>query len=141
MGGFEVESRFASGDIIGVSKDILRAMATEAAQLIENARLVQAEEAGRRYQQELGIAASIQQRLLAVTLPEVPFARVNGRNMSCKEIGGDFFEAVNTPQGLAVVLADVSGKVVSAALLPSILQGLVPSHLTPATPLPVLVDA
>ena len=38
----------------------------EAAQLVENARLVQAEEAGRRYQQELGIAASIQQRLLAV---------------------------------------------------------------------------
>jgi len=43
----------------GVSKDILRAIATEAAQLVENARLVQAEEAGRRYQQELSIAASI----------------------------------------------------------------------------------
>src|SRR6202165_3008 len=110
MGALYVDSRFASRDIAGVSKDILRAIATEAAQLVENARLVQAEEAGRRYQQELSIAASIEQRLLAVTLPEVPFARVNGRNMSCKEIGGDFFEAVNTPQGLAVVLADVSGK-------------------------------
>ena len=106
MGALYVDSRFASRDITSVSHDILRAIATEAAQLVENARLVQAEEAGRRYQQELGIAASIQQRLLAVTLPEVPFARVSGRNMSCKEIGGDFFEAVNTPAGLAVVLAD-----------------------------------
>ncbi len=141
MGALYVDSRFASRDITSVSHDILRAIATEAAQLIENARLVQAEEAGRRYQQELSIAASIQQRLLAVTLPEVPFARVNGRNMSCKEIGGDFFEAVNTPQGLAVVLADVSGKGVSAALLASILQGMVYSQLISGMPLTEIVDA
>ncbi len=141
MGALYVDSRFASRDITSVSHDILRAIATEAAQLIENARLVQAEEAGRRYQQELSIAASIQQRLLAVTLPEVPFARVNGRNLSCKEIGGDFFEAVNTPQGLAVVLADVSGKGVSAALLASILQGMVYSQLISGMPLVEIVDA
>jgi phosphoserine phosphatase RsbU/P len=141
MGALYVDSRFASRDITSVSNDILRAIASEAAQLVENARLVQAEEAGRRYQQELGIAASIQQRLLAVTLPEVPFARVNGRNLSCKEIGGDFFEAVNTPQGLAVVLADVSGKGVSAALLASILQGMVYSQLISGMPLVEIVDA
>ncbi|MGA7687383.1 MAG: SpoIIE family protein phosphatase [Terriglobales bacterium] len=141
MGALYVDSRFASRDITSVSHDILRAIATEAAQLVENARLVQAEEAGRRYQQELGIAASIQQRLLAVTLPEVPFARVSGRNMSCKEIGGDFFEAVNTPQGLAVVLADVSGKGVSAALLASILQGMVYSQLISGMPLTEVVAA
>src|SRR5258708_13789010 len=98
MGALYVDSRFASRDISSVSHDILRAIATEAAQLVENARLVQAEEPGRRYQQELPIAPSIQQRLSSVTLPEVPFARVNGRNLSCKEIGGDFFEPVTTPQ-------------------------------------------
>jgi serine phosphatase RsbU (regulator of sigma subunit) len=124
-----------------VSHDILRAIATEAAQLIENARLVQAEEAGRRYQQELSIAAAIQQGLMAVTIPEVPFARLSGRNLSCKEIGGDFFDAVNTPTGLAVVLADVSGKGVSAALLASILQGMVYSHLIAGMPLTEIVTA
>ena len=141
MGVLYVDSRFASRDITKVSHDILRAIATQAAQLIENARLVQAEEAGRRYQQELSIAASIQQRLLAVTLPEVPFARVNGRNLSCKEIGGDFFEAVSTPEGLAIVLADVSGKGVSAALLASTLQGMVYSHLISGMPLTDIVAA
>jgi len=141
VGALYVDSRFASRDITSVSHDILRAIATEAAQLIENARLVQAEEAGRRYQQELSIAASIQQRLLAVTMPEVPFARVNGRNLACKEIGGDFFEAVNTPEGLAVVLADVSGKGVSAALLASILQGMVYSQLISGMPLTEIVAA
>jgi phosphoserine phosphatase RsbU/P len=129
MGALYMDSRFASGDISRVSSDILRAIATEAASLIENARLVQAEDAARRYQQELSIAARIQQRLMAVTIPEVPFARLGGKNLSCKEIGGDFFDAVNTKEGLAVVLADVSGKGVSAALLASTLQGMIYSQL------------
>jgi phosphoserine phosphatase RsbU/P len=141
MGVLYVDSRFASRDITSVSNDILRAIATEAASLIENARLVQAEEASRRYQQELSIAASIQQRLMAVTIPEVPFARLQGRNLSCKEIGGDFFDAVNTDQGLAVVLADVSGKGVSAALLASTLQGMIYSQLAVGVPLVEIVTA
>jgi len=130
-----VDSRFASRDITGVGQDILHAIATEAASLIENARLVQAEEEARRYQQELSIAASIQQRLMQVKIPEVPFARLRGRNQSCKEIGGDFFDAVHTKEGLAVVLADVSGKGVSAALLASTLQGMIYSHLSAGMPL------
>jgi phosphoserine phosphatase RsbU/P len=141
MGALYLDSRFASRDISSVSHDILRVIATEAASLIENARLVQAEEAARRYQQELSIAASIQQRLMAVTIPDVPFAKMRGRNLSCKEIGGDFFDVVNTEDGLAVVLADVSGKGVSAALLASTLQGMVYSHLSARMPLPEIMAA
>jgi serine phosphatase RsbU (regulator of sigma subunit) len=135
MGVLYVDSRFASRDISGVSQDILHAIATEAASLIENARLVQAEEEARRYQQELAIAASIQQRLMQVKIPEVPFARLRGRNLPCKEIGGDFFDALNTKDGLAVVLADVSGKGVPAAILASTLQGMIFSHLMSGMPL------
>ncbi len=141
MGALYVDSRFASRDISSVSNEILQAIAIEAASLIENARLVQTEEAARRYQQELSIAAGIQQRLMAVTIPEVPFARLAGRNLSCKEIGGDFFDAVNTEDGLAVVLADVSGKGVSAALLASTLQGMIYSQLTARMPLVDIVSA
>jgi phosphoserine phosphatase RsbU/P len=141
MGALYVDSRFASRDISSVSHDILHAIATEAASLIENARLVQAEESAKRYQQELAIAASIQQRLMAVTIPEVPYAKLEGRNLSCKEIGGDFFDAVKTEDGLTVVLADVSGKGVSAALLASTLQGMVYSHLTAKMPLTEIVTA
>ncbi len=136
-----VDSRFASREFSGVGHDILRAIATEAASLIENARLVQAEEEARRYQQELSIAASIQQRLMQVKIPEVPFAKLRGRNLSCKEIGGDFFDAVNTKEGLAIVLADVSGKGVSAALLASTLQGMIYSHLSSGMPLLEVVTA
>jgi serine phosphatase RsbU (regulator of sigma subunit)/pSer/pThr/pTyr-binding forkhead associated (FHA) protein len=141
MGALYVDSRFASRDISSVSNDILHAIATEAASLIENARLVQTEESAKRYQQELSIAASIQQRLMAVTIPEVPFARLGGRNVSCKEIGGDFFDALNTKEGLTVVLADVSGKGVSAALLASTLQGMIYSQLAAGMPLVEIVTA
>jgi phosphoserine phosphatase RsbU/P len=141
MGALYVDSRFASRDISTVSNNILHAIATEAASLIENARLVQAEETSRRYQQELSIAATIQQGLMGVTIPEVPFARLDGRNLSCKEIGGDFFDAVNTEDGLTVVLADVSGKGVSAALLASTLQGMIYSQLVARMPLTEIVAA
>ncbi len=139
MGALYVDSRFASRDISKVSGDILHVVATEAASLIENARLVQAEEESRRYQQELAIAASIQQRLMAVTIPDVPFARLSGKNLSCKEIGGDFYDAVNTEDGLAIVLADVAGKGVSAALLASTLQGMMYSQLVARMPLTDIV--
>jgi phosphoserine phosphatase RsbU/P len=141
IGALYVDSRFASRDISSVSNDILRAIATEAAQLVENARLVQAEEAARRYQQELAIASSIQQRLMEVHIPEVPFARMSGRNLQCKEIGGDFYDAVSTEDHFAVFLVDVCGKGVSAALLASTLQGMVYSHLVAHMPLAEIVAA
>ena len=141
IGALYVDSRFASRDISSVSHDILKAIAVEAAQLVENARLVQAEEEARRYQQELSIASSIQQRLMEVHIPEVPFARMSGRNMSCKEIGGDFFDATSTTDHFAVVVADVCGKGVSAALLASTLQGMVYSHLVAQMPLADIVAA
>lgn len=130
-----LDSKLLSGKLSAVSNDILRAIATEAASLVENAYLVQAEEARRRYEQEMNIAASIQQRLMRVTIPDVPFARVQARNIPCKEVGGDFFDVIRTDKSLTVVLTDVSGKGISAAILASILQGLLYAQLIQDLPL------
>jgi phosphoserine phosphatase RsbU/P len=136
-----LDSRFASGAMSTVSNDIIRAIATEAAALVENADLVQIEQAARKYQQELAIAASIQQRLMAVTIPDVPFAQLHARSLSCREIGGDFFDVVVTENGLSLVVTDVCGKGISAAILASILQGMIYSQLVAKVPLPDLVTA
>lgn len=130
-----LDSKLLSGKLSGVNHDILRAIATEAASLVENAFLVQAEEAKRRYEQEMNIAAAIQQRLMRVTIPDVPFARVQARNIPCKEVGGDFFDVIRTDKSLTVVVTDVSGKGISAAILASILQGLLYAQLTQDLPL------
>lgn len=136
-----LDSKFVGSDLGQVSHDILRAIATEAAVLIENAFLVEAEEARRRYAQELAIAAQIQQGLMSVEIPDVSYAKLRAGSVACKDIGGDFFDVIKTDEDLTVVLVDVSGKGVSAALLASILQGMIFSLVTAKQPLPEIASA
>jgi serine phosphatase RsbU (regulator of sigma subunit) len=136
-----LDSHFLAGKLSSVSQDILRTIANGAATLVENAALVQAEEAARRVQQEMAIAAEIQQRLMSVTVPEVAYAKVNAVSYPCKDIGGDFFDMVHTEKGLSLVVADVSGKGVSAAVVASTLQGMLYSHLAEDSSLPEMIAA
>jgi phosphoserine phosphatase RsbU/P len=129
QGVLYLDAHFLSGKLSTVSHDILRTIANGAATLVENASLVQSEDAAKRYRQELAIAAEIQQRLMTVTVPEVPFAKVNAVSYACKDIGGDFFDLVYTDRGLSLIVADVSGKGISAAVVASILQGMLYSQL------------
>jgi len=141
QGVLYLDAHFLSGKLSTVSHDILRTIANGAATLVENAALVQAEDAAKRYRQELAIAAEIQQRLMTVTVPEVPFAKVNAVSYACKDIGGDFFDLVYTERGLSLVVADVSGKGVSAAVVASILQGMLYSQLARDSSLPEMIAA
>ncbi len=141
QGVLYLDAQFLSGKLSSVSHDILRTIANGAATLVENASLVQAEDAAKRYRQELAIAAEIQQRLMTVTVPDVPFAKVNAVSYACKDIGGDFFDLVYTDKGLTLIVADVSGKGVSAAVVASILQGMLYSQLALDLPLPGMMAA
>ena len=141
QGVLYLDAHFLSGKLSSVSHDILRTIANGAATLVENASLVQAEDAAKRYRQELAIAAEIQQRLMTVTVPDVPFAKVNAVSYACKDIGGDFFDLVYTEAGLSLIVADVSGKGVSAAVVASILQGMLYSQLARDSSLPEMIAA
>jgi len=124
-----LDSHF-SGKLSKVRHGILRTIAREAATLMDNAALVQAEEEAKRVRQELAIAADIQRRLMAVTVPDLPYARITAISSPCKDIGGDFFDVVLTEDGLSLVVADVAGKGVPAAVVASTLQGMLyPSWL------------
>ncbi len=141
QGVLYLDAHFLSGKMSSVSHDILRTIANGAATLVENAALVQAEDAAKRDRQELAIAAEIQQGLMKVTVPEVPFAKVNAVSYACKDIGGDFFDMVYTDGGLSLIVADVSGKGVSAAVVASILQGMLYSQLARGSSLPEMIAA
>jgi sigma-B regulation protein RsbU (phosphoserine phosphatase) len=141
QGVLYLDSHFLSGKLSSVNHDILKTIANGAATLVENAALVQAEDAAKRYRQELTIAADIQQRLMAVTIPDVPFAKVNAVSYACKDIGGDFFDLVYTADALSLIVADVSGKGVAAAVVASILQGMLYSQLAQDASLPEMVSA
>jgi len=92
------------------------------------------EEIRQRQAQELALAATIQQGLMAVRIPELSFASIRARNISCTEIGGDFYDVVPVQHGVAVIICDVSGKGISAAIMASMLQGMFRSELVANMP-------
>ena len=102
----------------------MRTIAREAAALVDNAQLAAIEDQARKHQEELQIAARIQQGLMAVQIPAFPFAGVEGHNIACSAVGGDFFDVISGEDMLNVALVDVSGKGISAAILASTLQGM-----------------
>ncbi|MFH1278235.1 MAG: SpoIIE family protein phosphatase [Candidatus Eisenbacteria bacterium] len=76
-----------------------------------------------RVEQELAIAKEIQQKLLPESPPVVPGLELAGISIPAREVGGDYFDFLLLDTGiLAVVIADVSGKGVPAALLMSSLR-------------------
>ena len=107
---------------------------------MENAFLAQAEESARRYREELNIAAAIQQGLMEFATPNLPYAKVHARSVACKEVGGDFYDVIATRDGLYIVIADISGKGVSAAMLASTLQGLLYGQLLAGQSLAEIAD-
>ena len=90
-----------------------------AAVKITNARLLEAEQTRLRLEQEVATAMRIQRTLLP-TLPSVPGWCCHARLESCYEVGGDLYDFHHRPDGqMVVLLGDVSGKGMGAALLMS----------------------
>src|ERR1700722_8962678 len=107
-----------------LDRQILDALAGDAASILDNARLVERERERQRLEQEIGIARDIQQALLPKNLREYPHLAVSGVNFPCLSVGGDYFDVFPLDDHrTAFLLADVSGKGLGAALLTTMLQG------------------
>ena len=100
---------------------LLSSLAIQAAPALRVAQLVrqQKEEARRRERldQELRIARLIQQTLLPRELPELPGWEVAAYYRPAREVGGDFYDFVELPDGkLGLIVADVTDKANPEAL-------------------------
>lgn len=74
---------------------------------------------------ELQIARYIQQGLLSTKLPENQQITISTTNIPCRSIGGDFFNIIKyTPAKMGLVIGDVSGKGIPAALLMTLASGI-----------------
>ncbi|MBI3191688.1 MAG: SpoIIE family protein phosphatase [Pedosphaera parvula] len=77
---------------------------------------------------ELSIARNIQRALLPKTLPQPPRFGLAGFCESAREVGGDFYDVVElTSDSLLLVIADVMGKGIPAAMFAATLRTLVRS--------------
>ena len=129
VGVLYLDSRLAAADMAGGNRELLQTLAMEASTVLENARLLEEERAKQRMEEELKVARDIQQSLLPPTLPSAGWLRAAGSSVASAQVGGDYYDvmAVNERCWGAVV-ADVSGKGVSSALLAALLQGaLIPA--------------
>ena len=124
LGLLYLDSHFGSHDFTHTGKDILHAIASQAATLLENLRMIEAERESALLRKELEIAASIQRQIIPQTLPEFPFARLCARTIPCAGVGGDFYDVIPVPNGFVAIVADVCGKGIPAALLASMVQGM-----------------
>ncbi len=107
------------------TRTALETLATEAAVAIENARLYRETMEKARMEQEMRIAAEIQQALLPKMARAGSFFAAAAASLPCRSIGGDFYDYVDLPGGaLGFALGDVAGKGPPAALLSAMMQGI-----------------
>ncbi len=98
--------------------DFLEGLALQAAVALENARNHKRNLEFARVQQDLDAARNIQRSLLPQTLPRIPGYSVAFRSDTCYEVGGDYLDIVEQPDGsLLIAVADVAGKGMASAIM------------------------
>ncbi len=127
---FDKESR--SGPIAFEETDqvLLDALARQVQASLENRYLHDQALEKQKIEQDIAMAASIQQRILPKTLPPIEGYDIFGRNIPTKSVGGDYYDCIPLADGrFALVVADVAGKGVPAALLVSSLHAYLSAYL------------
>jgi phosphoserine phosphatase RsbU/P len=103
--------------------NLITIMANIAAIRIEHARLLEREEHRKLLDRDLERAAEIQRRLLPSQAPKLAGLDLAGYNAPCRTVGGDYYDFFTYQDGrVALLIGDVSGKGLGAALLMSSLQ-------------------
>jgi sigma-B regulation protein RsbU (phosphoserine phosphatase) len=108
---------------------VLTTLAAQVAVAIENARLYEAvrtQEA--QLERDIAMAREVQLRLLPAMAPEMANTEMAVRFLPARTIGGDLYDFVDYGPGrTAIVLGDVSGKAVPAALFAALVSGIMRS--------------
>jgi serine phosphatase RsbU (regulator of sigma subunit) len=103
----------------------LETLAAEASVAIENARLYREKLEKARLDQEMRIAAEIQQALLPKPRASLGFVEAAAASVPCRSIGGDFFDYIDqVGSSFGFTLGDVAGKGPPAALMSAMMQGM-----------------
>ncbi|MCG8608467.1 SpoIIE family protein phosphatase [bacterium] len=113
----------------GFTKDdqrLLAIIASQSAQTIENARLYAEEKQLKRYEHELDLSRKIQHGLIPKTVPENDGIEVASYFQPAHKVGGDYFDYFELSENrLGIVMADVSGHGPAAALVMTMVKGII----------------
>lgn len=126
----DVLERIQKRDEIGILARVIGKMETDNVRYVQNLTAVTAER--ERLGAELNVATQIQADMLPRNFPAFPERKefdIYATMTPAREVGGDFYDFfLVDPDHLAVVIADVSGKGVPAALFMVIAKTLIKNH-------------
>lgn len=122
IGAFDLESdrknAYTADDL-----EILMLLASHVAIIIEKAMLYEEAVEKKRLQAQLEVARHVQLELLPARCPQLEAFDISAYNFSTEEVSGDYYDFVSLYEDhLGIVIADVSGKGVPAALLMAFLR-------------------
>jgi phosphoserine phosphatase RsbU/P len=130
LGILYLDSTKKMHSLSGLDQRILSKLGVEAGSVLERVEMIKSIEQRKKIEQELALAEETQRSLLPQTLPTVPNLNICAFSKPTRYVGGDFYDFVELESGdLFGVLADVSGKGVSASLLSSMLLGCLQMQL------------
>lgn len=109
-------------------RDLLRSIAEQSAAAVANARLRRLREEHERVERQVRLAADVQRRMLSSSPPRVAPFDVSAHYTPSFELGGDFYDFLDVNGSLGVVVGDVVGKGVAAALLMSAVRASLRAH-------------
>jgi phosphoserine phosphatase RsbU/P len=92
--------------------------------------LIEEESKRRRLENEIAIAREVQDQLFPSTLPSVPGVEIEAICKAARSVSGDYYDFIQlSPTHVAIAIADISGKGISAALLMASLQAALRSQM------------
>jgi phosphoserine phosphatase RsbU/P len=136
LGILYLDSTKKMHSLSGLDQRILNKLAVEAGNVLERVEMIKTIEQRKKLEQELTLAEETQRSLLPAALPNIPQVRIHAFSKPTRYVGGDFYDFVELESGeLFGVIADVSGKGVSASLLSSMLLGCLQMQMRAGLPL------
>jgi serine phosphatase RsbU (regulator of sigma subunit) len=116
--------RIERRDQLGVLGESFNSMTGSISGLIEEQKQRQ------RLENEISIAREVQDQLFPRILPHVPGVEIEAICKAARAVSGDYYDFIQlSPTHLAIAIADISGKGISAALLMASLQAALRSQV------------
>lgn len=137
----EKETRKGIIEFNELDQMLLDAISRQIRTAIENNFLLKESLEKERIEKELLLAASIQQQIIPDKLPVIEGYELAGENIPSREVGGDYYDCIDMGGGkYALIIADVAGKGIAAALLVNTLNASLYSYLEFNLPLTEMAD-
>ena len=141
LGILYLDSTKRMHSLSGLDQKIISKLAVEAGNVLERVEMIKNIEVRKKLEQELALAEETQRSLLPQNLPKIENLQIHAFSKPTRYVGGDFYDFVELETGeLAGVLADVSGKGISASLLSSMLLGCLQMQLRAGLPIDEAVN-